>query len=87
MNYELCEAFADNGEFSHWRIVDIDTGAFVWSQDPEEDFSRGVTIYESDPRLILAFDSICEFSANPNELLQILSCLRFTSKDRAKNPS
>jgi hypothetical protein len=33
----VCEAFADNGEHSHWRLIDPKTGKLLWSELPEED--------------------------------------------------
>lgn len=33
----LTEAFADNGEHSHWRLIDPDTGDLLWTEDPKED--------------------------------------------------
>lgn len=33
----LSEAFADNGEHSHWRLIDANTGDLLWTEAPEED--------------------------------------------------
>lgn len=33
----LTEAFADNGEHSHWRLIDPNTGDLLWTEDPKED--------------------------------------------------
>ena len=33
----VSEAFADNGEHSHWRLIDPETGKLLWSEFPEED--------------------------------------------------
>ena len=33
----VSEAFADNGEHSHWRLIDRETGKLLWSEFPEED--------------------------------------------------
>ena len=32
----LVEVFADNGEHSHWTLVDSDSGSKLWSENPEE---------------------------------------------------
>jgi len=33
----VSEAFADNGEHSHWRLIDPETGKLLWSEFLEED--------------------------------------------------
>jgi len=33
----VSEAFADNGEHSHWRLIEPETGKLLWSGFPEED--------------------------------------------------
>ena len=33
----VSEAFADNGEHSHWRLIDRETGKLLWSEFLEED--------------------------------------------------
>lgn len=30
------EVFTDNGEHSHWELIDIDDGKLLWSEDIEE---------------------------------------------------
>ena len=30
------EVFADNGEHSHWELIDSGTGKVIWSECPEE---------------------------------------------------
>jgi exonuclease VII large subunit len=40
----LEEAFTDNGEHSHWRLIDPVTGVNLWSQDPTEDAAIGYPI-------------------------------------------
>lgn len=35
--YLIDEAFTDNGEHSHWRLIDANTGDLVWTENPEED--------------------------------------------------
>lgn len=37
----LDEVFADNGEHSHWSLIDASTGVKVWSEDPEECKAQG----------------------------------------------
>ena len=31
----LVEVFADNGEFSHWKLVNVETGETIW-EEPED---------------------------------------------------
>jgi hypothetical protein len=33
----VSEAFADNGEHSHWRLINPETGELLWTECPEED--------------------------------------------------
>jgi len=35
------EVFADNGEHSHWNLIDVKTGANLWSENPIEDKAVG----------------------------------------------
>lgn len=35
------EVFSDNGEHSHWNLIDPETGENLWSEDPEEDEATG----------------------------------------------
>jgi len=35
------EVFTDNGEHSHWNLIDAETGENLWSEFPEEDLARG----------------------------------------------
>lgn len=30
------ECFADNGEHSHWELIDSDTGKVLWSEGEED---------------------------------------------------
>lgn len=30
------EVFADNGEHSHWELINAETGELLWSEDVEE---------------------------------------------------
>jgi hypothetical protein len=39
--YILSEVFADNGEHSHWTLIESMTGIKVWSEDPEECRAQG----------------------------------------------
>lgn len=36
----IVEKFADNGEHSHWSLVDCETGELLWSQAPEEEMQQ-----------------------------------------------
>lgn len=33
---EIIEVYDDNGEHSHWELIDSDTGVKLWSEDPVE---------------------------------------------------
>lgn len=33
----LVERYADNGAFSHWALIQEETGALLWSETPEEE--------------------------------------------------
>ena len=39
--YLINEVFADNGEHSHWNLIDKETGENLWSESPEEDEATG----------------------------------------------
>lgn len=40
----VIEQYADNGEFSHWHLINQETGEVLWSSFPEETISQGQTI-------------------------------------------
>lgn len=40
----IVEQYADNGEFSHWHLIDPQTGEVLWSSFPEETKARGENI-------------------------------------------
>ena len=31
---------ADNGEHSHWNLIDSETGELLWTEDPEEEMAQ-----------------------------------------------
>lgn len=33
---KVIEKFADNGEHSHYQLVDVESGEVIWSEDPTE---------------------------------------------------
>ncbi len=35
----IIERLADNGEHSHWALCESETGKYLWSEAPEEEFS------------------------------------------------
>lgn len=37
----VIEIYADNGEFSHYALIDIDTGEKLWSENPDECRAKG----------------------------------------------
>lgn len=38
------EVFSDNGEHSHWNLIDPVTVANLWSENPDEDKARGFPV-------------------------------------------
>jgi hypothetical protein len=44
MKLMLDTAYSDNGEFSHHRILDAETGKNLLSEDPEEDNAKGFPV-------------------------------------------
>lgn len=40
----LVDQFADNGDLSHWHLVNAETGEVLWSSFPEETIARGEKI-------------------------------------------
>jgi len=49
------EAFADNGEHSHWFLIDPTTGSKIWSEDPEECSAKGWPVFPS----LKDYDAMC----------------------------
>lgn len=43
----VIEAYCDNGEFSHFLLINTDTGAVLWSADPIETIASGQKIEPS----------------------------------------
>ncbi len=43
----LVNQYADNGEFSHWHLIDDSDGKVLWSSFPEETEAKGQTIAAS----------------------------------------
>jgi hypothetical protein len=43
----LIDVFADNGEHSHWALIESATGVKVWSEDPAECKAQGHPVRES----------------------------------------
>lgn len=41
---QVIEVYTDNGEHSHWRLIDVETGDNLWSEYPEEDEARGLPV-------------------------------------------
>lgn len=35
MKTKMIERFADNGEHSHYELIDVDSGCVLWSEDTE----------------------------------------------------
>lgn len=40
----VTEVYSDNGELSHYRLIDPDTGENLWSEDPDEDKTLGYPV-------------------------------------------
>lgn len=36
----IVERFSDNGEHSHWALIDSKTGELIWSEAPEEEIQN-----------------------------------------------
>jgi hypothetical protein len=51
------EVFTDNGEHSHWNLIDAETGENLWSEFPEEDLARGFPV-NNDEKLKINDTSI-----------------------------
>lgn len=45
--YVLAEDFADNGEHSHWTLIETKTGRKLWSENPEECKAKGYPVVEN----------------------------------------
>lgn len=43
----LEDVYADNGEISHYHLIDPRAGEILWSSDPEETIARGGRIHRS----------------------------------------
>jgi len=41
---KLNEVFSDNGEHSHFNLIDVKTGENLWSEFPEEDKTKGFKV-------------------------------------------
>ena len=44
----LESSFADNGEFNYWNLLHPDTGELLWSEEPEEEYSKNHRRIKSD---------------------------------------
>lgn len=44
----IVEQYADNGEFSHWHLIKVETGEVLWSSFPEETIAQGQKIISSN---------------------------------------
>ena len=47
------EVFCDNGDHSHWNLIDVETGVNLWSEDPSEDNARGFLVKKVNKEFIL----------------------------------
>jgi hypothetical protein len=56
----VVEVLADNGEHSHWTLIDTETGKKLWSEDPEECKSMGYPVECVD-----CIDGICNHDDLP----------------------
>ncbi|MFV0470011.1 MAG: hypothetical protein ACK5MK_13930 [Dysgonomonas sp.] len=52
----LLENYADNGAFSHWSLIDSDTGELLWSEAPEEEIQQVKNLHIPDVRHSLPSD-------------------------------
>jgi hypothetical protein len=42
------EVFCDNGEHSHWNLIDPETGKNLWSEDFKEDELNGFPVVKQN---------------------------------------
>jgi hypothetical protein len=51
----LNDVFCDNGEFSHYQIIDSDTGVILWSEaeDEQKIVEQNKTVIEEKKRVAL----------------------------------
>lgn len=42
------EVFTDNGEHSHWNLIDSETGINIWSEDAREDKAQGFPVNDKN---------------------------------------
>lgn len=45
---EVIEVYADNGQLSHYALVDVETGNKLWSEAPEECEAMGYPVVNND---------------------------------------
>ena len=44
----IIEIFADNGQHSHWALLDMEDGVKLWSENPEECKAMGYPVISSN---------------------------------------
>ena len=44
---KVIEVFSDNGEHSHWTLINPESGVKLWSEDPQECKSMGYPVTEA----------------------------------------
>ncbi len=70
LKLEIVRVCADNGEHSHWRAMDIESGETIWSQNPEEDSAMGVRVHSGFNCVKVELDTISEKWPNCFEILR-----------------
>ena len=45
---EVIEVYADNGQLSHYALIDTETGNKLWSEEPEECKAMGYPVVNND---------------------------------------
>lgn len=54
----VVEVFADNGEFSHWSLIDLETSVKLWSENPEECKAMGYAVEQ--PKQVEEIEAVDE---------------------------
>ena len=62
---EVIEVYADNGQLSHYALVDTETGNKLWSEAPEECEAMGHPVVNND--CIHSVSKCCECGVELNE--------------------
>ncbi len=73
----IVEQFADNGEFSHWHLIDPKTGNVMWSSFPEETLARGQKIISYNEIIDMHIEQEVNIKKQNND--NDITCMTFFS--------